>query len=125
MLKTAELKYCHECGVQINIKAEICPACGVRQPHNAYMDSFGFSEKHSIIGQGKPRDKNTAAALALILGGLGVHKFYLGKPIWGAVYILFVWTFIPAIFGLIEGLNYYFMSKEVFAKRYSGPAFSS
>ena len=26
------MKYCHECGRQIRVQAEICPECGVRQP---------------------------------------------------------------------------------------------
>jgi len=30
-VKTENKKYCHECGEPINIKAEICPKCGVRQ----------------------------------------------------------------------------------------------
>ena len=28
--KEAGEKFCHECGVAINVKAEICPKCGVR-----------------------------------------------------------------------------------------------
>lgn len=30
--KTADEKFCHECGEVIRLKAEICPKCGVRQP---------------------------------------------------------------------------------------------
>jgi|GEM_PF-3562362 len=30
--KTADEKYCHECGAVIRMKAELCPKCGVRQP---------------------------------------------------------------------------------------------
>tara|TARA_B110000261_G_C12821536_1_gene252486 strand:- start:241 stop:441 length:201 start_codon:yes stop_codon:yes gene_type:complete len=30
-MKQENKKYCTECGAQINIKAEICPKCGVRQ----------------------------------------------------------------------------------------------
>jgi hypothetical protein len=35
---------------------------------------------------------------------LYVHKFYLGRPLQGLLYLLFCWTFIPAIVGFIEGL---------------------
>jgi NMD protein affecting ribosome stability and mRNA decay len=31
-MKKNNEKFCHECGVAINAKAEICPHCGVRQP---------------------------------------------------------------------------------------------
>jgi TM2 domain-containing membrane protein YozV len=65
------------------------------------------------------KSKSTAAALAILLGGLGMHKFYLGKAGQGVFYVLFCWTFIPAIFGLIEGLNYAFMSNKIFNERYN------
>lgn len=39
---------------------------------------------------------------ALFLGGLGVHKFYAGKVVWGIVYLLFCWTFIPGFIAFIE-----------------------
>lgn len=28
-------KFCQECGEIINVKAEICPKCGVRQPYTS------------------------------------------------------------------------------------------
>jgi NMD protein affecting ribosome stability and mRNA decay len=31
-VKSADEKYCHECGSVIRLKAEICPKCGIRQP---------------------------------------------------------------------------------------------
>lgn len=37
-------------------------------------------------------------------GGLGIHKFYAGKIGMGILYILFCWTTIPGIIGLIEGI---------------------
>ena len=40
--------------------------------------------------------------LALFLGGLGAHRFYLGQTGLGILYVVFVWTFIPAIAALIE-----------------------
>jgi hypothetical protein len=38
-----------------------------------------------------------AIILALLLGGIGVHKFYLDKPGAGIFYLLLCWTFIPVI----------------------------
>lgn len=55
----------------------------------------------------KPRkDKTTAGLLGIFLGGLGAHKFYLGKSGQGILYLLFCWTYIPGILGLIEGILY-------------------
>lgn len=75
-------------------------------------------------GQGQPRTKSTAALLAILLGGLGMHKFYMGQFWWGVIYIVFILTFIPAIIGLIEGLNYFFMSEKVFQERCGGQAWT-
>ena len=41
---------------------------------------------------------------ALLLGGFGVHKFYAGRIGLGILYLVFFWTFIPAIVALIEGI---------------------
>ncbi|EFL92339.1 TM2 domain-containing hypothetical protein [Candidatus Regiella insecticola LSR1] len=35
-------------------------------------------------------------------GGIGAHKFYLGKIGQGFLYLLFFWTLIPAIIAFIE-----------------------
>lgn len=48
------------------------------------------------------RNPSTALILALFLGGLGAHRFYLGQWGWGIAYIVFAWTFIPVIVALIE-----------------------
>lgn len=79
----------------------------------------------SGIAQGQPRSKSVAGLLGLFLGGLGIHKFYMGKPIWGVVYILFCWTLVPAIVGFIEGLNFLMMSDRTFNERHSGPAWTT
>ena len=62
--------------------------------------------------------KTTAGVLAILLGGFGIHKFYLGQIGLGILYLLFFWTAIPAIIGLIEGIRYLVMSDEDFARRY-------
>ena len=66
-----------------------------------------------------PRSKATAGILAILLGGLGIHKFYLGKAGMGILYLLFCWTFIPAIVGFIEGILYLTMSEAVFNAKYN------
>lgn len=64
------------------------------------------------------KSKTTAAVLALLLGGLGVHKFYLGRAGQGFLYLVFCWTFIPALVALIDFFVLVFMSQEKFASKY-------
>jgi len=60
------------------------------------------------------KDKNLAAIFALVLGNFGAHKFYLGKPMKGIMYLLFAWTGIPFLVSLVEGVQYLTMGKEQF-----------
>ncbi len=61
------------------------------------------------------KSRIAAGILAILFGGLGVHKFYLGRIGWGVVYLLFCWTGIPSIIGIIEGIIYLCSSNEAFA----------
>lgn len=47
-------------------------------------------------------NKLAYALIAFFLGGLGIHKFYAGRPVLGILYILFCWTFIPAFVAFVE-----------------------
>jgi TM2 domain-containing membrane protein YozV len=108
-VKGPDEKYCMECGAVIRAKAEICPKCGVRQFQGAAL-GFGTT----------PGGKSRLAAIlfALFLGGLGIHKFYLGRIGWGIVYLLFCWTFVPTVISVIEAILYLTMTDEAFAAKY-------
>lgn len=75
------------------------------------------SENYNVYDEEvvKPRkDKTTAGLLAILLGGVGAHKFYLGKPGQGILYLIFCWTYMPGILGLIEGIKYLVKSDQDF-----------
>jgi len=40
--------------------------------------------------------------LCFFFGGIGIHKFYAGHWILGLLYLIFCWTFIPALIAFIE-----------------------
>ncbi len=48
------------------------------------------------------KDPTVAVLLTIFLGGIGGHKFYLGQPGWGVLYLLFVMTGLPALIATIE-----------------------
>lgn len=60
------------------------------------------------------KDKTVAALLALFLGGLGIHRFYLGNAAIGLLYLFFCWTLIPALIAFVEALVFLSMSHEQF-----------
>ncbi|NBW59816.1 MAG: TM2 domain-containing protein [Crocinitomicaceae bacterium] len=79
-MKQDNEKYCIECGVLINIKAEICPKCGVRQQLIATPLSAEIVEQ---------RNKwITCLLLCWFLGVLGVHRFYTGHTALGVLQVL-------------------------------------
>lgn len=107
--KGADEKFCSECGAVIKAKAEICPKCGCRQLPPALP----------VKSSGEPKSKTTAALLALFLGGLGIHKFYLGQRGQGILYLIFFWTFIPALIAFFEAIALLLKSQESFDATYN------
>ncbi|PTT77661.1 MULTISPECIES: TM2 domain-containing protein [unclassified Chryseobacterium] len=65
------------------------------------------------------KSKSTAVLLAFFLGGIGIHRFYLGQNIMGILYLLFCWTFIPVIISVIDFFAFLFMSESRFNYKYN------
>lgn len=97
-------KYCVNCGALINNQAELCPECGVRQP-----GSGGAADSDQVV----------AGIFAILLGGLGVHKFYQGNVRNGVIYLCFFWTAIPALLGLIEGILILMADEQEYEEKYA------
>lgn len=70
----------------------------------------------------KPKSRKVAAFLAL-LGTVtplaGLHKFYLGQPLWGIAYFLLLSTPIPHIACAIEIVWYFVQDQEDFERRFN------
>ncbi|SDX92796.1 TM2 domain-containing protein [Halopenitus persicus] len=112
-------QFCSSCGTIIKKQAEICPECGVRQGGGAAGGAGAPGGAGGAPGAaGSSKDRTTAGILALLLGGIGAHKFYLGETGMGLLYLCFSWTFIPAIIGFIEGILYLTKSDEEFQRQY-------
>ena len=67
-----------------------------------------------------PKNKSVAALTSFFLGGFGSHRFYLGDPFTGLFYLIFCWTLIPSVIGMVEGVRLAVMDDEEFHRRYSG-----
>ena len=63
--------------------------------------------------------KNTTLLLAFFLGSFGAHWFYLGNKKLGILFLLFCWTGIPGIIGVISALVLFFMPEKHFEKWYA------
>ena len=64
--------------------------------------------------------QTTAAILNILLGDFGVGHFYTGQTLRGVLDIIFCWTGIPAIIGLIEGIIWLTDTEEEWAARVEG-----
>jgi len=49
----------------------------------------------------------------------GLHKFYLGQPLWGILYVLLSWTPIPKVASAIEGVWYLTQDEETFDRYFN------
>ena len=70
----------------------------------------------------KPKSRKVAAILAFsgtIIPFAGFHKFYLGQPIWGILYLLLWWTPIPRIASAIEGVWYLLQNPDEFDRNFN------
>ena len=105
-------KFCYACGAEVDARAEVCPRCGVRQPE----------APRAGIARRRAKSKGGAALLALFLGGVGAHRFYLGQTKVGLAMLLFCWTLLPALVGVVDYFRYLFMSDRRFADLYEGAA---
>lgn len=127
---------CPQCGAPIDPNATECKFCGekfavqqmaqqMQQPQMVYAQQ---PQPQVVIQQAAPqqvyvsainpewpvKSKVAAGLLAIFLGGLGIHKFYMGKVGMGILYLVFCWTYIPAIVGFVEGIIYLCSNDENF-----------
>ncbi len=122
---------CPVCDEDISVRAKKCRHCGetldvpMRIAEEARRASERSGNVYMNAAAGAPaptytRTKSKVAAflLAWLLGGIGGHKFYLNRVGQGLLYLIFCWTFIPAIIAFFEGIIYLCMDDERFWQKY-------
>lgn len=65
------------------------------------------------------KNKTTAAILAFFLGGIGIHRFYLGQGGLGILYLIFCWTFVPLVIAFIDFIIFLTMDEKAFNDKYN------
>ena len=130
---------CPQCGAPIDLGVSECKYCGEKlavqqvqqpQPQVVYQQPqvvYQQPQPQVIIQQAPQqvyvtginpswpvKSKVAAGVLAILLGTIGVHKFYLGKLGMGILYLCFCWTGITAVLGLFEGIIYLCSNDENF-----------
>lgn len=95
------MPYCQKCGTELVEGGRFCPKCGLARSMNSvsYTD-IRLEEFHT----GKRVNQVAYVLMAALLGCFGIHKFYAGKIGMGILYLLFCWTFIPGVLGIIEAI---------------------
>jgi len=78
-------------------------------------------EAGALTGGGhSPSNRWAIAATLAFIGAVsplpvplaGLHKFYLGQPLWGGLYLLLGWTPIPRVACAVEGFWYMARSRS-------------
>jgi len=99
-VRTHKTVFCRNCGQQIQRTAPICSNCGGGQRLGCY------------------RNKVVAGVVAILIGGLGVHRFYLGQW-WGLFYLLLFWTVIPGLISIVEGIVFLVTKQQKWDDRFN------
>jgi TM2 domain-containing membrane protein YozV len=74
-----------------------------------------------MLSQKKNRTVATLLAFCgTVIPIAGWHKFYLGQPLWGAVYVCLSWTPIPHIASAIEAVWYLAQDTDNFQRHFQG-----
>lgn len=108
----------HEPGDRVTLPASLQDDTSQQPPAETALVHRPTDARLPVVYERHGRDPVTAGLLGILLGGVGAHKFYLGKTGLGVLYLLFFWTLIPSIAGLIEGLLYLREDPEDFGEKH-------
>ena len=138
---------CPNCGNSVTIEQQVnnitCPYCGTsyntdanQQPpqFGGGQQQYGYQQPYrsnDVFSEGPSgKSRGIAGLLAILLGAIGIHYFYLGKTTPGIVFLVAsliscgILAAVTSIIALIQGIMMFCMSQEEFENKYVNPAVS-
>lgn len=124
------MKYCQNCNTQHPDSAQFCPQCGnpltfvqsTPPPYGSQYQSDEYAYGNDAFSPSGPEGKSRGVAglLAILVGYLGVHYFYLGKVGGGLLTILLcaVTCGLWSILVLVQGILMLCMTNREFERKY-------
>ena len=116
-------KFCSSCGKPLKIGEKFCSSCGAAVDGQRAATTSVTNNSPSTTTPTKKssgnKNKTKAMLLAFLTGGLGIHKFYLGRKKAGIIYLLLCWTGIPVLISIYDLIKLIMMSDDEFDKEYN------
>lgn len=119
------MKTCPRCGRSADDATQFCSGCGynfaagTQQPNQQPGQPMQSDNAFDPCGpEGKSR--GVAALLAILLGGLGIQYFYVGKTTAGIISIVlsFVTCGLWSVLMLVQGILMFCMTNAQFRQKY-------
>lgn len=116
---------CPQCGAPADITLSQCKYCGEKfsfQSEQPIVQQPTFQQSVQPVYQAQPqqapmydgidpswpiKSKGLAGVLAIFFGGIGIHKFYLGKVFQGILYLVFAGLIYLSLYLLLRVLFTY------------------
>lgn len=120
------MKFCIKCGKEIQDDSVFCPFCGSKQESENQKETVNQEpienqkQKTEETAQKKekdevsPKSRTITLVLALIVGFLGIHRFYVGKTGTGVLQLLISVIFGSVTAGLGIGLGWVWALIDIF-----------
>ena len=127
---------CPECGKQYSTQEKVnrvkCPYCGAetnvaysdQEPQPSQWQQFGQQTAQQFGQYGQQASRGIAGLLAILVGAIGVHYFYIGKTGAGVVFLLATLLtcgflgVVTEIVSLIQGILFFTSTQEEFESRW-------
>ncbi|MBO4802988.1 MAG: NINE protein [Muribaculaceae bacterium] len=136
---------CPECGKQFSTIDKVnrvkCPYCGnetnvsyaeQQQPNQGqWQQAYNNQPYHSndVFATGPSgKSRGVAGLLAVLLGAIGVHYFYLNKPTGGIVFLILtlltcgILGVVTQVVSIIQGVLLFTCTEEEFEQKWCNPA---